>query len=225
MEPSSFKMDVNQEVRQKFPDLHFAFALARSCPHDEISRDFWANRVMASLKESYTSPDEITSGEEAALYKNFYKELPVKFGKVSTPCKQAARILNKGTYHPLFPILDACMLVEYTTLISFQLYDADKISGNLHYALAKGGEKILTFHEEEKECRAGDLLLQDGSGVVHSCAYGNHKEKMLSEKSKTALIRLMKIPHLSNAVFIEAQKSLSSLAEVHWLQDARADRD
>lgn len=212
--------DVDPSVRTHYPDLHFAMGLVADLSFGGGGSEAAAasaRTILAAVNQTYASVDDILNSEYVSCYAAFYKSLGLKASAVSTPCKQAARVKKTQTYKPIFPILDLCMRIEYTTLISFQLYDPDKIRGVLVYRFAMGEEQMIDFHGESKICRKGDLLLMDDTGVVHSCAYGNHRDKGLQAESRRALVRIMKVPAVPADLLLQAQNQLAESCPVQWL--------
>ncbi len=212
------KFLVDNTVCTRFPDLFLSFGLIENCTGFVFGDDdLRAQAVVDAVNNAYESADQILNSDIASFYANFYRNLGLKASTVSTPCKQAARVKRTQKYKPILPIVDLCMSIEYTTLISFQVYDADKIVGDLIYRFAKGGEPLCDFHGEMRLCKEGDLLLTDGEGVVHSCAHGNNKNKLVQPDSKRALVRIMRVPQMVMDRVRDAQKLVNEKNAVNWV--------
>lgn len=195
-------IEVNQEVKDLFPGLSMAFFGCASQPHSEGSKRSSEATVLDQLGRTFLSLEEITSHHYGPAYTAFYQKMGLKIKKVSTPLKQAARVYAANTYHGILPVIDASMALEYSTLLSFQVFDADTIDDGLIYGLAKGNEPLFTISGEERKCKAGELILMETTGgVVHSSSYGTNGSKRLSNQSKKALVRIMKIPGIDRQIF------------------------
>ncbi len=193
------------QVMEKYPELITAFVVS---PMPVYSSDEERNQAVAVLVEEisqkYGEAESLTSHSYNQLYASFYKSMGLKVKKVSTPLKQAARILNLGTYRSINKLIDMCMHIEYTTLVSFQLYDKDKVIGDMEYSISTGTEKLTTFHGEEKNCKNGELILIDRDQALHSVYYGNNAKKSVSDNTKEAIIRIMGVPGIDRENFDHA---------------------
>jgi DNA/RNA-binding domain of Phe-tRNA-synthetase-like protein len=190
---------IAEEVIEKFPKLSLIFFLVNLSKIAHITpleREFC---LMRDLRSAFGSEEALEEHYLGKLYDDFYRSMGLKVRKVSTPIKQAARVLAAKSYRPVSPIIDLCMGVEYSTLVSFQAYDAAKIAGQICYAIAEGHETITTFQGEAKICKTGELVLKDEQGVVHSSYYGNALRCALDCSSQTALVRLLGVPGIEKA--------------------------
>lgn len=165
---------------------------------------------MRDLKAAFETEEALEKHYLSGLYDNFYRSMGLKVRKVSTPVKQAARVLATKSYRPLSSIIDLCMDVEYSTLVSFQAYDASKIASSILYTIAEGNEPIITLQGENKICKIGELVLRDEQGVIHSSYYGNAQRCALDSSSKTALVRLLGIPGIKKVDLDAAERKFSA---------------
>lgn len=187
---------LHKEVSEKYPDLRVEFIEVHNIQDytSDEERKEAEQEIVEAVLSTFPSKETLEAHPFKNLYQTFYQSMGLKVKKVSTPIKQALRIFTNKSYRSLYKILDTCMKIEYTTLISFQLYDIDKISGELEYRLADGTETLTTFHNEEKTCKPGELILTDSEGVLHSVYYGNNKNKSIDSNTKNCVIRIMGVP-------------------------------
>ena len=192
-------------VTDAFPDLEACFLLIPNAGYsDRAAAERAAKVVVDRARAAHGSADELRGSGADSCYRAFYRAMGLKAAQVSNPAKQAARVLENGTYRTIFRAIDIAMEIEYATLVSFQLYDAMATVGPLTFTLANGTEPIVTSRGEPRTCKAGELVLADEGGVMHSCYYGNHRDRMLSASTPWALVRIMGVPGLTAGRFDEA---------------------
>lgn len=158
------------------------------------------SRILTRLKESHPTEDALRQHPLWDGYRAFYSGMNVKPSSVSTPLKQAARILRRDSYRPINPVVDVCMEIEYSTLCSFQVYDNERVGMNVTYGPATGRETV----DGKGRIREGELLLSDEHGVIHSPTLGNSIARLVRDDSDTALIRVLKIPAMDCKAFDQA---------------------
>ncbi len=173
-------------------------------------------QVVAELLAAFAAEEDLRSNPADELYRSFYRAMGLKAAQVSTPVKQALRVLRNGEYRARGPVVDTAMAIEYSTLVSFQVYSAARLGDRLTFALAGGEEPITTMRGEGKTCKPGELLLLGAGGAVaHSCYYGNDPAFLLTEEDPVAIVRVMGVPGLGDDAFAgavaEAERRLSPI--------------
>ena len=208
------RISFNDEVSTLFPDLNVAFFLISLPEYDSENRRKLAElEIINKVQKKFNNIENLNNHYLKEKYKNFYKAMGLKPKKVSTPIKQAERVLKTGKYKSVFKAIDLCMLVEYTTLVSFQVYDVDKIKGELEFRLADGNEHIIDLHAQEKTCKKGELILVDNEAVLHSVYYGNNCDKSIDVNTNKYLVRLMGIPGIVHEEFQAAIDQFKDMTE------------
>ena len=204
------KIVITEQAMARFPEMSASFLLVDLSKIAHITPLEREASLMRDLKAAFESEEALENHYLSGLYDNFYRSMGLKVRKVSTPAKQVARVLATKSYRPVSPIIDLCMDVEYSTLVSFQAYDASKIVDSISYAIAEGNESIITFRGEDKICKVGELVLKDEQGVIHSSYYGNARRCALDSSSKTALVRLLGIPGIKKMDLDAAERRFSA---------------
>ncbi len=204
--PAAREIVLDDAVLEQHPGLRLALLAVPSGGYSDPSEAGRAEQqVVAELLAAFASEDELRSSREDGLYRDFYRSMGLKAAQVSTPVKQALRVLRNSEYRARGPVVDIAMAIEYSTLVSFQVYSASRLGGHLAFTLARGEEPITTMRGEEKTCKPGELLLLAGAGeVAHSCYYGNDPAFLLTEQDALAIVRVMGVPGLGEGVFERA---------------------
>lgn len=195
---------VDHAVFERHPGTKFAVLAAPSAPYLDPAGPAQAEEeVVQALRAAFPEEDDLRESPEDTLYREFYRGMGLKAAQVSTPVKQALRVLRKSSYVARGPVVDKAMAIEYSTLVSFQVYAAVRLNGPLSFALAGGDEPITTMGREHKSCKPGELLLLSGDAVMHSCYYGNDPAFLLREEDEAAVVRIMGVPGLADGLFEE----------------------
>ena len=209
---------LSEDINLRYPEFRVAFLAVPAEPYaDEREADRAAEALVARVRDAHASTDELRGSAVDHAYRYFYRSMSLKAGQVSTPVKQRISVLNNG-YRSVLRIVDVAMEIEYTRLVSFQVYDAAAVGSEVAYALATGSEAITTTRGERKSCKPRELILTAGGEVVHSVYYGNDARYMASAATEIALVRVMNVPGLDAEVFRaavdEASTRLGALREL-----------
>lgn len=209
----SVECKVTSEVFSQHPEIKVAFALIPNpqmySSDEEISKA--GDNIVAATASEHVDVETLKSSNMNELYKNFYKTMKLKPSKVSTPIRQAARVLKNQNYRAFNHVIDTAMFIEYTTLISFQVYDYDKIEDFLCFKIASGDEELAQNSSVAKLCKPKELILTDKSGVVHSSYHGNNFQKNINDSTENYLLRLLAIPGVNDELFSSAINQLREI--------------
>lgn len=210
---------ISDQVSKRYEDLSYCFVLSKSYPYkEEAEKAGHSVRLMVELNRVHRNEMNLKGHSFNDAYEVYYKSMGLKTKSVSTPIKQALRVMKSGRYNGFSPIVDFAMRIEYQTLISFQVFDFSKISGDIQIEIADGSELFENSHGEIKHCKRNEIVLKDDAGVINSSYYGNKKGKFLSLDSEFALTKIMKVPGVPYEQFKKAMidfcdqtESLSSI--------------
>lgn len=184
------------QVAKKFPDLQIALLEARDLSDykSETDKANAEQEIMSMIHSQYPSAESAKNHYLNEHYKTFYREMGLRPKLVSTPIKQVVRRIKTDSYNSVHKVITECMKIEYSTMISFQVYDLDSIVGDLSYRLATGTEETISIGRGPKLCKQGELILVDEEAVLHSVYYGNNERKSVTKDTNNFLIRIMGIP-------------------------------
>ena len=194
-------VDIKEEVRL-IPDLLFTLIEVEQLLGSYRNRsDLLLAEEKATLAAQSTCKGSTSWRDipESEYYAKFYKLTGVQGKHYSTPFKQAFRFTSKP-YQSISPIIDASMIAEYATGISFQIFNKPK-SGVVTINRAK----LDTAGTKANSTSWGEICLYDKDKLIHSPTLGLQKGFFLMPSDKTAVIRLMKIPGLSINSFEQAK--------------------
>lgn len=211
-------ISISSEIINKYPSLLFGFSKVDNIQgySSDEEKNRAEKRIVSKVLEKFPNNEKLENNYLNDLYIDFYKSMGFKPKKVSTPIRQAARIIENKTYRSIYKTIDVCMEIEYIHLVSFQVYDFNKIKGNLKYTISNGIEVIKNFHNEDSVCKKGELILVDDECPLHSVYYGNNKDKSIDFATKTVLIRIMGVPGIQKVDFEIAIKEFESLIPANF---------
>lgn len=217
---NSWPVSMSPEASGRWPHLAIVLMAVPSSRYvDESEAQAAADALVEGTTHAHTDADTLRGTHADEPYRAFYRSMGLKAAQVSNPVKQTSRVLANGTYRPISPVVDACMAIEYRTLVSFQAYGAAQLR-DLSFAVATGEETIITSRQETKTCKPGELVLRSGGDTVHSCYYGNGRAFALGHDDDLAVVRIMRVPGFPadtfDAAVNEARSRLTPVAEV-WL--------
>ncbi|EDQ31656.2 hypothetical protein HPDFL43_17600 [Hoeflea phototrophica DFL-43] len=190
---------MSEEVRE-FPDLQFAFfrvsgIRAYAC---DSERRHAEDMATAAARATCGNAQAVSEVKFSWTYPEFYKATGIRGKRVSTPFRQAFRFHDKS-YRSISRLVDACMIAEYGSGVSFQCFKPPMQKG-LHLGRFR-----------TKSTAPGPIAIYDGSNVVHAPESGLNHDYMLEEASPDAVVRIMKVPGLPNKRLDDALRMFHSL--------------
>jgi hypothetical protein len=131
MRTENIAININPEVLRRHPDLLVGLTVAKDIEDYQSveERSAVEETIVSKVLERFSSSEEVEAHYLNGLYATFYKSMGLRPKKVSTPIKQALRVIKNRKYRSIHRVIDFCMAVEYTSLVSLQVYDLDKIEG------------------------------------------------------------------------------------------------
>ncbi|MCM1565306.1 MAG: phenylalanine--tRNA ligase beta subunit-related protein [Dehalobacter sp.] len=209
-------LKLNNDVLTKYPDFKAAFCLVKnfSDHSSQEERTACELKIVEETKNEFSDNSHLSDHPFGQLYSEFYRGMGLKPKKVSTPIQQVERVIKTGAYRSIHKIIDICMEVEYTSLISFQVYDADTIVSPMIYRFSDGREMLTTFSSDIKACKPGELILVDHDAVLHSSYYGNNVMRSIKPQTTNFLVRAMCIPGIAYDYFMDSMNRFMSLIPI-----------
>lgn len=211
------KINIHDEITTRHPDFAVSFFAVDAIPPYETdeARTAASAAIVRAVSTEHGDVDLSQSSAQTA-YTAFYGAMGIKAKHVSTPPKQAQRVLRNMQYRSILPTIDRCMRIEYTTLVSFQVYDPNKfVDSHLLYRPAHEADTLVDLHGEVKKCLVGELVLADSGGPVHAVTTGNAASRSIDAASTRALVRVMKVPGFSQILF---DRALAEVADAFIVQ-------
>lgn len=165
--------------------------------------------IVNFVLEKYSNTENINFSSFSEKYHSFYKTMGIKQKKVTTPLKQVQRVLKTKSFKNFNEIVTLCMKAEYGSMVSYQVYDLDNITGNLFYTISNGSEELIKT-DGVRQCKENEIILKDELDVLHSSYYGNSIKSSVTKETKNFLIRVLGIPGIDYKTVMESTDELFS---------------
>jgi DNA/RNA-binding domain of Phe-tRNA-synthetase-like protein len=173
-------MEVSDAFRTTFPGAKLGL-LAMTGVNNPAAHPLLEERkagVEAELRQRY-------AGFERAMF----KELPViqaydayyrKFDKTYHVLPQLESAVLKGKAIPsVAALVEAMFMAELKNMLLTAGHDLDKVVQPLTLGATNGGETYTGIRGKLESCKAGDMVISDGGGVISSVLYGpDHRTRI-----------------------------------------------
>ncbi|MFC6175920.1 B3/4 domain-containing protein [Companilactobacillus huachuanensis] len=165
------KIIIDQEFWDIFPEVEIAVMTAKGIdnhndadvPDDLIRR---ANEVA----KKWVPDDPISINPVVKAWRDAYRKFRTKKGArnaVENLLKRAKNDKGVGNINPIVDVYNSVSL-EYAFPIAAE--DLDKIIGDVHLTVAKGGETFTPIGEDEiEEALPGEVVYRDDKDVISRC--------------------------------------------------------
>jgi len=165
------KIIIDQEFWDIFPEVEIAVMTAKgvdnhndtNVPNDLIQH---ANEVA----KKWVPDDPISINPVVKAWRDAYRKFKTKKGArnaVENLLKRAKNDKGVGNINPIVDVYNSVSL-EYAFPIAAE--DLDKIVGDVHLTVAKGGENFTPIGEDEaEEALPGEVVYRDDKDIISRC--------------------------------------------------------
>jgi DNA/RNA-binding domain of Phe-tRNA-synthetase-like protein len=129
------------------------------------------------------SRDDINGLPVIKAYNNYYKN----FGKTYHVRSQVESILNGKALSSGSPIITAMFMAEVKNMLLTAGHDLNTLTLPVHIKVASGGETFIDIRGSEKNMIAGDMIMEDGKGIISSVILGPDRRTKLTPNVKDVL--------------------------------------
>ncbi len=120
--------------------------------------------------KKYLTSDVISENDVVKVWREAYSKFPTKKGARCSVENLLKRVLHDNPVGNIFPSVDITNAISLKYALPIGVEDADKIEGDLHLGVMKGGEHFLPIGSKEEEPPlAGEVAYYDDYGVVCRC--------------------------------------------------------
>ena len=182
-------------IRDSEPWLPFGCATVEEVSAQDLEKILAAarQRFPAHLEQAASRIDRrIASFDAFFRSRGFRCPLPAQMDKVR----------RRGL--PRFqPFVDALLLCEMSTGLLMGVQDRGRIEGRLVVDLASEGETLQGMRGEVR-CRAGEIVLKDGAGIIASYFQGPDRRTRVTPATRDLVFFAFAAPGISAAELREA---------------------
>jgi DNA/RNA-binding domain of Phe-tRNA-synthetase-like protein len=188
-------MRVSSTIEGEYPDASIGVLIVRGVAnldgHAEL--DQRASELMHTLRSSLSGMDRaaLKGLPAVAAYEAYYR----RFKKSYHVRLQLESVVLKGKSLPrVGTLVQAMFMAELKNQLLTAGHDADALEVPLEAAVADGSERYTLLNGAEQVCKAGDMRISDGSGVVSSIVYGPDQRTRLKAESVAACYTTYGVP-------------------------------
>jgi DNA/RNA-binding domain of Phe-tRNA-synthetase-like protein len=143
--------------------------------------------LQVELRERYASADRalLTNLAVVQAYQAHYR----RFGQTYHVLRQLESVAFRGRdlKSPGGTLVSAMFAAELNNLLLTAGHDADALLPPLQVDCSKQGDRYVGINGQERELRAGDMLMRDELGIISAVLNGPDKRTRLSETTNRAL--------------------------------------
>ena len=164
------KIIIDQAFWDLFPDVKIAVMTAHNVDNKDqnVPNDLIQNAN--EIAKKWVPDDPISANSVVKAWRDAYRKFKTKKGArnaVENLLKRAKNNKGVGNINPVVDVYNSVSL-EYAFPIAAE--DLDKIVGDVHLTVAKGGEPFTPIGEDEiEEALPGEVIYRDDQDVISRC--------------------------------------------------------
>lgn len=164
------KIIIDQAFWDIFPEVEIAVMTAHDVDNKQqnVPQDLISNAN--ELAKKWVPDDPISANPVVKAWRDAYRKFKTKKGArnaVENLLKRAKNNKGVGNINPVVDVYNSVSL-EYAFPIAAE--DLDKIVGDVHLTVAKGGEPFTPIGEDEvEEALPGEVIYRDEQDVISRC--------------------------------------------------------
>jgi len=139
-----------------------------------------------NLRAQFAGQDRDTLGAYGPIpaYTAYYKQ----FDKTYHVLAQLASIVYKGKPIPsVAALVEAMLMAEIKNGLLTAGHDLDRLQLPVTLDVAGGEERYTLLRGQVQGCKAGDMLMADGAGVISSILYGPDERTQITAATRSVL--------------------------------------
>ena len=205
------KIIIDQAFWDLFPDVKIAVMTAHNVDNKELNVPNNLIQNANEIAKKWVPDDPISANPVVKAWRDAYRKFKTKKGArnaVENLLKRAKNNKGVGNINPVVDVYNSVSL-EYAFPIAAE--DLDKIVGDVHLTVAKGGETFTPIGEDEvEEALPGEVIYRDDQDVISRCwAWRDSARVADTDKTKNLLF------YMEN---IQPERDADHLAAAHQLE-------
>ncbi len=179
-------------------------------PEGQPALDAARERLESELRTRYNglTRAEIRATGHFPANDAYYK----RFGQTYHVLMQVDSVVNKGKPIPRrAALVEAAFMAELTTGILTASHDLNALSLPVTVDVATGEERYLLYNGTEQPCKAGDMFMRDGTGILTSIIVGPAQHARITPETTAAIFCL----YAPDGIGEEAARTHLALIESH----------
>lgn len=182
---------IDKEFWALFPNAQINIIFVNNLDNNENKLDVTIRKRMlteaiTNASNLYLTSDPFKDNPLIDEWRQIFKQFTTKKGARSSIEALLKRVSNGKGVSPVDPLVDLYNYVSLINGVPVGIEDRDKIDGDLHLGMAKGGETFQPVGADEDDpARENELIYYDNSGAVcRSLNWRDAQRTMLTADSK-----------------------------------------
>ncbi|WP_129044773.1 B3/B4 domain-containing protein [Companilactobacillus metriopterae] len=210
---------IDQEVIDLFPEIQLSVLTLNNIDNkvDEKDDPYFQKLLDDGSTEAkkFITEEDFKENEVVDQWREAFRKFKTKKGARSSIEALLKRVNQEKSFSPISPLVDIYNSVSLSFGVPCGGEDLDKVQGDLHLGVAKGGEDFYPLGAEESSpALEGEVIYYDKAGAICRCFnWREAKRTMLTEDTHNAVLVVESINNEQaerSAEAIEKLKSLSS---------------
>jgi len=213
----SLKLVIDEEVRNRFPDLNVLLMELDSVKVLEYSEELerFKSEIYDKLRKRYKL-ESLKDDPLVKTYRNFFWRIGIDPTKIRPAAEALLRRILSGRGIPrINTLVDSYNLASAESGIALAAFDSEKIDGDMIMRFAKEGEEFLGIGmRKPKTLRGGEIVVADSSRLVAIYPYRDAEYSKVTLKTEKVCLMICGVP----GIRIEVLKNAGRLAADYILR-------
>ena len=213
----SLKLVIDEEVRDRFPDLNVLLMELDSVKVLEYSEELerFKSEIYDKLRKRYRL-ESLKDDPLVKTYRNFFWRIGIDPTKIRPAAEALLRRILSGRGIPrINTLVDSYNLASVESGIALAAFDSEKIDGDMIMRFAKEGEEFLGIGmRKPKTLKGGEIVVADSSRLVAIYPYRDAEYSKVTLKTEKVCLMICGVP----GIRIEVLKNAGRLAADYILR-------
>ena len=213
----TLKLVIDEEVRNRFPDLNVLLMELDSVKVLEYSEELerFKSEIYDKLRKRYKL-ESLKDDPLVKTYRNFFWRIGIDPTKIRPAAEALLRRILSGRGIPrINTLVDSYNLASAESGIALAAFDSEKIDGDMIMRFAKEGEEFLGIGmRKPKTLRGGEIVVADSSRLVAIYPYRDAEYSKVTLKTEKVCLMICGVP----GIRIEVLKNAGRLAADYILR-------
>lgn len=213
----SLKLVIDEEVRDRFPDLNVLLMELDSVKVLEYSEELerFKSEIYDKLRKRYKL-ESLKDDPLVKTYRNFFWRIGIDPTKIRPAAEALLRRILSGRGIPrINTLVDSYNLASAESGIALAAFDSEKIDGDMIMRFAKEGEEFIGIGmRKPKTLRGGEIVVADSSRLVAIYPYRDAEYSKVTLKTEKVCLMICGVP----GIRIEVLRNAGRLAADYILR-------
>jgi Uncharacterized conserved protein len=164
------KIIIDQEFWDLFPEVEIAVMTAHNVDNNNANVPDDLIQNANEIAKKWVPDDPISANPVVKAWRDAYRKFKTKKGARNAVENLLKRAKNDKGVGNINPVVDTYNSVSLEYAFPIAAEDLDKIVGDVHLTVAKGGENFTPIGEDEPEqALAGEVVYRDEKDIISRC--------------------------------------------------------